>query len=40
VRKYIVNGLGHRWPGGSSAGTYTDACAPDASQIIVDFFGF
>lgn len=40
VRKYIISGLGHRWPGGSSAGTYTDACAPDASQIIVDFFGF
>jgi poly(hydroxyalkanoate) depolymerase family esterase len=40
VRKYIVSGLGHRWPGGSSAGSYTDACAPDASQLIVDFFGF
>ncbi len=40
VRKYIISGLGHRWPGGSSAGSYTDACAPDASQIIVDFFGF
>ena len=40
VRKYIVSGLNHRWPGGSSAGTFTDACAPDASQIIVDFFGF
>ena len=40
VRKYIVSGMDHRWPGGSSAGSYTDACAPDASQIIVDFFGF
>jgi len=40
VRKYVVSGLDHRWPGGSSAGSYTDACAPDASQIIVDFFGF
>lgn len=40
VRKYIISGMDHRWPGGSSAGTYTDACAPDASQIIVDFFGF
>lgn len=40
VRKYIISGMNHRWPGGSSAGTYTDSCAPDASQIIVDFFGF
>ncbi len=40
VRRYVVSGLGHRWPGGSSAGSYTDACAPDATQIIVDFFGF
>jgi poly(hydroxyalkanoate) depolymerase family esterase len=40
VRKYIISGLGHRWPGGSSAGSYTDACAPDASQLIVSFFGF
>jgi poly(hydroxyalkanoate) depolymerase family esterase len=40
VRRYAVSGLGHRWSGGSSAGSYTDACGPDASQIIVDFFGF
>ncbi|HET7464625.1 MAG TPA: PHB depolymerase family esterase [Longimicrobium sp.] len=40
VRKYIISGMDHRWPGGSSAGSYTDSCAPDASQIIVDFFGF
>jgi poly(hydroxyalkanoate) depolymerase family esterase len=40
VRKYIISGMNHRWPGGSSAGTYTDPCAPDASQIIADFFGF
>ncbi|HET7233549.1 MAG TPA: PHB depolymerase family esterase [Longimicrobium sp.] len=40
VRKYIITGMNHRWPGGSSAGSYTDSCAPDASQIIVDFFGF
>lgn len=40
VRKYVVSGLGHRWPGGSSAGTYTDSCAPNASQLIADFFGF
>jgi poly(3-hydroxybutyrate) depolymerase len=40
VRKYVISGMDHRWPGGSSAGSYTDPCAPDASQLIVDFFGF
>lgn len=40
VRKYIITGMDHRWPGGSSAGSFTDTCAPDASQIVVDFFGF
>jgi len=40
LRKYVVTGLGHRWSGGSSAGTYTDSCGPDYSQVIVDFFGF
>lgn len=40
VQRYSISGLDHRWSGGSSAGTYTDSCGPDASQIIVDFFGF
>lgn len=40
MRKYMISGLGHHWSGGSSAGTYTDACGPDATAIIVDFFGF
>lgn len=40
MRKYMISGLGHRWSGGSSAGTFTDACGPDASSIIVGFFGF
>jgi poly(hydroxyalkanoate) depolymerase family esterase len=40
LRKYMISGLGHRWSGGSSAGSYTDACGPDASSIIVSFFGF
>lgn len=40
MRKYMISGLGHAWSGGSSAGTYTDACGPDASAIILNFFGF
>lgn len=40
MRKYMISGLGHRWSGGSSAGTYSDPCGPDASALIVSFFGF
>jgi poly(3-hydroxybutyrate) depolymerase len=40
MRKYVISGLGHAWSGGSSAGSYTDPCGPDASAIILDFFGF
>ena len=40
MRKYMISGLGHAWSGGSSAGSYTDPCGPDASAIILDFFGF
>lgn len=40
MRKYIVDGLGHAWSGGSTAGSYTDPCGPDASQAIVSAFGF
>ena len=32
VSKYIISGMDHRWPGGSSAGSYTDPCAPDAAS--------
>lgn len=40
VRKYEISGMGHAWPGGSAAGSYTDSCAPNASGIMADFFGF
>jgi poly(3-hydroxybutyrate) depolymerase len=35
---YLVNGMGHAWSGGSSAGSYTDPDAPPASSIIWQFF--
>ena len=35
---YVVHGLGHAWSGGSSAGTYTDPAAPDATTILWQFF--
>ncbi|MPY67342.1 PHB depolymerase family esterase [Deinococcus sp. SDU3-2] len=40
LRRYVVQGLGHAWPGGSTAGSYSDPCGPDATALIVDFFGF
>lgn len=40
MHKYIIDGLGHAWSGGSTAGSYADPCGPDASQVIVSFFGF
>lgn len=40
MRKYIISGLGHRWSGGSTSGSYADPCGPDASSIIANFFGF
>jgi poly(3-hydroxybutyrate) depolymerase len=40
MQKYIISGLGHAWSGGSTAGTYTDPCGPDASTLVANFFGF
>lgn len=40
LRKYIVDGLGHAWSGGSTSGSYADPCGPDASAILRTFFGF
>jgi poly(hydroxyalkanoate) depolymerase family esterase len=38
LESYIVHGLEHAWSGGSTAGTFTDPNAPDASAIIWGFF--
>jgi poly(hydroxyalkanoate) depolymerase family esterase len=38
VEEYLVSGLAHAWSGGSTAGTFTDPAAPDASAIMWAFF--
>lgn len=38
MKRYLVQGMQHCWPGGSSGGTYTDPRGPNASALMAEFF--
>jgi poly(hydroxyalkanoate) depolymerase family esterase len=38
IRRYLVEGMGHSWPGGAAVGTYTDMAGPPASHLMLKFF--
>lgn len=35
---WTINGMGHAWSGGSSAGSFTDPAGPSATQAMYTFF--
>jgi poly(hydroxyalkanoate) depolymerase family esterase len=38
IETYVVEGMGHSWPGGWERGSFTDPAGPDASALMVEFF--
>jgi poly(hydroxyalkanoate) depolymerase family esterase len=35
---YVVQGMGHAWPGGKDGGSYSDPMGPNASELLWAFF--
>jgi poly(hydroxyalkanoate) depolymerase family esterase len=38
IEYYVVDNLGHAWPGGKDGGSYSDKSGPDASALLWGFF--
>lgn len=38
IEYYLVDGLGHAWPGGKAGGSYSDPQGPNASALLWGFF--
>lgn len=38
LEKYMINGMGHAWSGGNTAGSFTDAKGPKSSVLFWNFF--
>lgn len=38
IEYYVVDNLGHAWPGGKDGGSYSDKSGPDATALLWGFF--